>query len=189
MEILMDALAQFKEAQKQGWAHFVPLEVMTTPPAARLIRHARVRAGHRVLDVCCGTGVAALTASRAGASVTGLDFTPQLLERARENALRAAALAHTIGATRMLAHLTLTLADASAATGRAREAATLAAAVERVSRELGQPLSGGDEARLASLRDALRDVREDLSDAAERGTAMTTASLMEYLATLAAQPA
>ena len=82
----MDALAQFKEAQKQGWAHFVPLEVMTTPPAARLIRHARVRAGHRVLDVCCGTGVAALTASRAGASVTGLDFTPQLLERARENA-------------------------------------------------------------------------------------------------------
>ena len=110
-------------------------------------------------------------------------------ERARENALRAAALAHTIGATRMLAHLTLTLADASAATGRAREAATLAAAVERVSRELGQPLSGGDEARLASLRDALRDVREDLSDAAERGTAMTTASLMEYLATLAAQPA
>jgi len=82
----MDALAQFKEAQKQGWAHFVPLEVMTTPPAARLIRHARVRAGQRVLDVCCGTGVAAITASRAGASVTGLDFTPQLLERARENA-------------------------------------------------------------------------------------------------------
>ena len=48
----MDPLAQFKEAQKQGWAHFVPLEVMTTPPAARLIRHARVRAGQRVLDVC-----------------------------------------------------------------------------------------------------------------------------------------
>jgi ubiquinone/menaquinone biosynthesis C-methylase UbiE len=82
----MDPLAQFKEMQKQGWAHFVPLEVMTTPPAARLIRHARVQPGQRVLDVCCGTGVAAITASRAGASVTGLDFTPQLLERARENA-------------------------------------------------------------------------------------------------------
>ncbi len=82
----MDSLAQFKEAQKQGWAHFVPLEVMTTPPAARLIRHARVRAGQRVLDVCCGTGVAAITARRAGASVAALDFTPQLLERARENA-------------------------------------------------------------------------------------------------------
>jgi tetratricopeptide (TPR) repeat protein len=110
-------------------------------------------------------------------------------ERARENALHAAALAHTIGATRMLAHLTLTLADASAATGRAREAATLAAAVEPVSRELGQPMSVGDEARLASLRDALRVVREDLSGAAERGAAMTTASLMEYLTTLDAQPA
>lgn len=82
----MDPLAQFKEAQKQGWAHFVPLEVMTTPPAARLIRHARVRAGQRVLDIACGTGVAAITARRAGASVVGLDLTPQLLERARENA-------------------------------------------------------------------------------------------------------
>jgi hypothetical protein len=35
----------------------------------------------------------------------------------------------------------------------------------------------------------LRVVREDLSGAAERGAAMTTASLMEYLTTLDAQPA
>jgi predicted ATPase len=110
-------------------------------------------------------------------------------ERARETALRAAEVAHMIGATRMLAHLTLTLADASGATGRAREAATLAAAVEPVSRELGQPLSVGDEARLASLRDALRDVADELSGAAERGAAMTTMSLMEYLTTLEEQPA
>ena len=34
----MDALMQFKEAQKQSWAHFAPLEAMTTPPAARLVR-------------------------------------------------------------------------------------------------------------------------------------------------------
>jgi SAM-dependent methyltransferase len=39
-----------------------------------------------VLDVACGTGVAAITAARAGARVAGLDLTPQLLERARENA-------------------------------------------------------------------------------------------------------
>jgi predicted ATPase/class 3 adenylate cyclase len=110
-------------------------------------------------------------------------------ERARENALRAADVAHTIGATRMLAHLTLTLADASAATGRAREAATLAAALEPVSRELGQPLSAGDEARLANLRDVLRALPEEVSGAAERGAAMTTTSLMEYLTTLDAQPA
>ena len=39
-----------------------------------------------VLDVGCGTGVVAVTAARAGARVMGLDLTPELLERARENA-------------------------------------------------------------------------------------------------------
>jgi SAM-dependent methyltransferase len=81
----MDALAQFKEAQKEGWAHFAPLEALTTPAAARLVRHAGVRAGQRVLDVACGTGVVAVTARRLGALVTGLDLTPELLDRAREN--------------------------------------------------------------------------------------------------------
>lgn len=81
----MDALATFKEAQKQGWAHFAPLEAWTTPTAARLVKHAGVRTGQRVLDVACGTGVVALTAARLGARVTGLDLTPELLERAYEN--------------------------------------------------------------------------------------------------------
>jgi SAM-dependent methyltransferase len=39
-----------------------------------------------VLDVGCGTGVVAITAARQGARVTGVDLTPQLLTRARENA-------------------------------------------------------------------------------------------------------
>jgi SAM-dependent methyltransferase len=82
----MDPLTQFKEAQRQGWAHFVPVEIFTTPTAARLIKHAKIAAGQRVLDVACGTGVVAITAARAGARVSGLDLTPQLLERARENA-------------------------------------------------------------------------------------------------------
>jgi 2-polyprenyl-3-methyl-5-hydroxy-6-metoxy-1,4-benzoquinol methylase len=80
-----EALAKFKEMQKQGWAHFAPLAQMTTPPAACLVRHARVRSGQRVLDVACGTGVVAVTAARLGARVTGLDLTPELLEVAREN--------------------------------------------------------------------------------------------------------
>jgi 2-polyprenyl-3-methyl-5-hydroxy-6-metoxy-1,4-benzoquinol methylase len=80
-----EALAKFKEVQRQGWAHFAPLEAMTTPAAARLVRHAGVRAGQRVLDVACGTGVVALTAARLGARATGLDLTPELIERAREN--------------------------------------------------------------------------------------------------------
>jgi SAM-dependent methyltransferase len=86
----MDALAKFKEAQKQSWVHFAPLEAQTTPTAAQLVKHAKVRGGQRVLDVACGTGVVAVTAARLGARVTGLDLTPELLERARENSRLAA---------------------------------------------------------------------------------------------------
>jgi SAM-dependent methyltransferase len=82
----MDPFESFKAAQKAGWAHFAPLENVTIPVAAQLVKHARVHAGQRILDVGCGTGVVAVTAARLGAEVTGLDLTPPLLERARENA-------------------------------------------------------------------------------------------------------
>ena len=82
----MDPFESFKAAQKKGWAHFAPLEMQTTPCAARLVKRAGVRAGQNVLDVCCGTGVVSVTAARLGARVTGLDLTPELLQRARENA-------------------------------------------------------------------------------------------------------
>jgi SAM-dependent methyltransferase len=82
----MDALAGFKAAQREAWAHFAPLEAVTTRPAARLVRFSGLGAKHKVLDVACGTGVVAVTAARLGARVSGLDLTPQLLERARENA-------------------------------------------------------------------------------------------------------
>jgi SAM-dependent methyltransferase len=82
----MDPFESFKAAQKLGWQHFAPLEALTTPPAAQLVKHAGVRSGQRVLDVGCGTGVVAVTSARLGARVTGLDLTPALLERARENA-------------------------------------------------------------------------------------------------------
>jgi SAM-dependent methyltransferase len=82
-------LSAFKESQKQGWALFAPLEATTIPAAALLVRHARIGGSDRVLDVGCGTGVAAITAARLGARVSGLDLTPALLDRARENALIA----------------------------------------------------------------------------------------------------
>jgi len=81
-----EALAQFKENQKQGWAHFAPLEALTTPTAALLVKYARIKEGQRVLDVACGTGVVAITAARKGSKVDGLDLTPELIERAKENA-------------------------------------------------------------------------------------------------------
>jgi len=58
----------------------------TTPTAAKLVHFAGVRPNQKVLDVGCGTGVVAVTARRAGALVTGLDLTPELLAVARENA-------------------------------------------------------------------------------------------------------
>jgi ubiquinone/menaquinone biosynthesis C-methylase UbiE len=82
----MDPFESFKAAQKEGWVHFAPFEAHTTPCAAQLVKRAGVRAGQRVLDVACGTGVVSVTAARLGARVTGLDLTPELLERARENA-------------------------------------------------------------------------------------------------------
>ncbi len=39
--------------------------------------------GARVLDACCGTGDLALAAEREGGIVTGLDFSSQMLARAR----------------------------------------------------------------------------------------------------------
>jgi len=82
----MDAFDTFKQNQREAWAHFAPLELLTTPPAARLVAYAGVKAGDGVLDVACGTGVVAVTAARLGARVTGLDLTPELLQRAQENA-------------------------------------------------------------------------------------------------------
>lgn len=49
----------------------------------RLAVEAVVQPGHRVLDACCGTGDLAIAAEREGGIVTGLDFSPRMLERAR----------------------------------------------------------------------------------------------------------
>ena len=49
----------------------------------RLAVEAVVQPGIRVLDACCGTGDLAIAAEREGGIVTGLDFSPRMLERAR----------------------------------------------------------------------------------------------------------
>jgi SAM-dependent methyltransferase len=81
----MDPFEGFKNQQKQSWAHFAPLEMVTMLPAAHLVKFAGVAAGQQVLDVACGTGVVAITAARLGAKVTGLDLTPELIAQARHN--------------------------------------------------------------------------------------------------------
>jgi demethylmenaquinone methyltransferase/2-methoxy-6-polyprenyl-1,4-benzoquinol methylase len=53
----------------------------------RLAAEAVVSAGYKVLDGCCGTGDLALAARKAGAAeVIGLDFSEEMLVRARRKA-------------------------------------------------------------------------------------------------------
>src|SRR6202167_1931046 len=85
-----DPFARFKAAQREAWASFVPVEITTTPPAAKLVKFAEVGEGQKLLDVACRTGVVAVTAARRGAKVSGLDLSPVLLERAHYNASVAA---------------------------------------------------------------------------------------------------
>jgi ubiquinone/menaquinone biosynthesis C-methylase UbiE len=48
-----------------------------------LIEDARVSPGERLLDVACGTGIAAAAAARRGAVVSGVDLAPGMVEEAR----------------------------------------------------------------------------------------------------------
>lgn len=57
------------------------------PMSSHLIRATNVNAKDHVLDVACGPGNTAITAKKIGAEVVvGLDLTPELLERANQEA-------------------------------------------------------------------------------------------------------
>lgn len=76
--------------QQTVWAtgdfHQIALTVMSA--AEDLVRAADPRPGQKVLDVACGSGNAALIAARRYCEVTGIDYVPELIERAK---VRAAA--------------------------------------------------------------------------------------------------
>lgn len=59
--------------------------------AAGFVNRLGLQPGMKVLDVACGTGNTTLPAAKTGATVTGVDLAPNLVEQARENA-RAAGL-------------------------------------------------------------------------------------------------
>ena len=80
-----DAFARFEH---EGWERVAPrYEELWTSLSAQfagpLLAAAGVRPGQRVLDLCCGPGVVTAAAHRIAAAVTGLDFAPAMVERAR----------------------------------------------------------------------------------------------------------
>jgi ubiquinone/menaquinone biosynthesis C-methylase UbiE len=85
---MADPVAEFKAKQRETWAlgNFGEVAVFTAQTAGHLVRFAGIRAGQKVLDVGTGTGVVAITAARLGATVAGLDLTPELLALARQSA-------------------------------------------------------------------------------------------------------
>jgi SAM-dependent methyltransferase len=61
---------------------------MGVPEAEGFVARMELEPGARVLDVACGTGNVTLPLARRGATVTGLDMMPHLLEEARARAAR-----------------------------------------------------------------------------------------------------
>lgn len=58
--------------------------ILTREAVDPLLDAARVRPGARVLDLGTGTGTVAAAAQRRGASVTGVDFSEEMLAKARQ---------------------------------------------------------------------------------------------------------
>jgi ubiquinone/menaquinone biosynthesis C-methylase UbiE len=81
-------LGALKTRQQATWASgdFAVIGTTLQIVGETLCEAVDVEAGARVLDVACGNGNAALAAARRGASVTGLDYVPELVRKAGERA-------------------------------------------------------------------------------------------------------
>jgi len=81
-------VAAIKARQQATWASGDAAVIGATLPivAESLCEAVDLLAGERVLDVACGSGNAALAAARRWAHVAGLDYVPEILEKARRRA-------------------------------------------------------------------------------------------------------
>lgn len=83
-----DRYAAITARQQETWAagDFHQISRQNARMAEPLCDAVELRAGERVLDVACGSGTAALAAASRYCDVTGIDFVPALLDRARQRA-------------------------------------------------------------------------------------------------------
>jgi SAM-dependent methyltransferase len=81
-------IATVKQRQQAAWASgdYAAIGARLLLTAELLCEAVELRAGQRVLDVACGNGNAALAAARRFCQVTGVDYVPALLDRARQRA-------------------------------------------------------------------------------------------------------
>jgi SAM-dependent methyltransferase len=84
----MTDLETIKGRQRDVWAmgDFGMIAWNTAFVGELLCEAVDLRAGQRVLDVACGSGNVALSAGRRYCEAVGVDFVPELIERARERA-------------------------------------------------------------------------------------------------------
>lgn len=82
------ALDQLKQRMRGTWmaGDFGQIARYLEKGAEEFADRLNVLPGMRALDVACGTGNLAIPAARRGASVTGVDIAPNLVEQARQRA-------------------------------------------------------------------------------------------------------
>lgn len=86
----MTDFAEFGAREKEGWSdsgiveayisHFAPI---TDRVAAQIVKD-HISAGDRVVDLCCGQGTMTAMIAGCGASVTGLDFSSEMIATAQK---------------------------------------------------------------------------------------------------------
>src|SRR5579859_2156636 len=84
----MPDLTAIRLRQQETWAtgDFSMIGTSQVIVGELLSEAVELHAGQSVLDVATGSGNTALAAARRGCRVTGIDFVPALLDRARERA-------------------------------------------------------------------------------------------------------
>ncbi len=82
----IDSILEITNNQKKTWAKgdFNEIARQNVEMTEALCKDVDPHPGQKVLDVACGSGTASLVAARRYCEVTGIDYVPELIERARK---------------------------------------------------------------------------------------------------------